>query len=121
MIIEPKQRVLQHLANGQMSAVMCIYMRGKPFQIFTKDMASIQESWKKKILEAEKVLIIGVRPNMIDRHIWENMSKTNAKIAYVGSKDEFLVWKRQHRVGKEDMILGEKWADCFRHTVSFLQ
>ena len=72
--------------------VMCMFMEGKPAQIGGNKIRDIQARWTEYVADAKRVLIIGVKPHMTDRHIWEPLSSTSAKIGYVGSKSRFDSW-----------------------------
>jgi hypothetical protein len=51
--------------------IMCMYMKEKPTQVGGNEIKAIQAKWAEYVRNAEKLLIIGVRPFMDDSHIWE--------------------------------------------------
>lgn len=99
---------------------MCIYMESKPTQFGSGKIKAIQERWKKNVLNAERILIIGVKPNEADRHIWEPLIETDAKIGYIGSINEFNKWIMKYRNNKQYQMIGKRWSDHLNDSVNFL-
>jgi len=48
------------------------------------------------ISDASVVIIIGVRPNKEDSHIWGPIQNTSANLNYIGSKNHFKDWKSEN-------------------------
>jgi len=69
--------------------IMAFYMKNKPVQVNRKSIAEIQQVWKDRILESNKLIIIGVNPNLEDKHVWDSIKTTKAKIGFVGSDNGF--------------------------------
>jgi hypothetical protein len=107
-------------SNTALSPIMAIYMENKPLQINSSQLDKVKKEWQNQILNAEHILIIGVRPNPDDKHIWDFLSNTQGKIGYVGNKDEFNKWKNAHRNHSRDEPLGDKWKDVFNESINFL-
>jgi hypothetical protein len=73
--------------------VMSIYAKYKPIQFVPDIINGLQKFWQEQIRQAESVFIIGISPNMDDRHIWDYISQTEAKIFYCGGKETFENWQ----------------------------
>ncbi|MDN5847093.1 MAG: hypothetical protein L0H53_12565 [Candidatus Nitrosocosmicus sp.] len=71
-------------------------------------------------MNASKILIIGVRPNPEDKHVWNFLATTDAEIGYIGD-EEFLNWKSKYGKNKNKKFLGKYWNDSFNKSVSFLK
>lgn len=71
-------------------------------------------------MEANKILIIGVRPYLDDKYIWDPLTRTKAKVGYVGNGKEYNQWLRSGRDEKNTANLGERWDKCLNKTVSFI-
>jgi len=69
--------------------IMSFYMKNKPTQVNSNTLNEIQQAWKNRILESSKLLIIGINPNPEDKHVWDPIEKTKAKIGFVGSTSGF--------------------------------
>src|SRR3989338_2890843 len=57
---------------------------------------------------ASKIVIIGLRVQTHDTHIWEPLAETNAELIYCsGSRSiaEFQTWVSQNRENKENKVL----------------
>lgn len=74
--------------------------------------------------KAKKIAIIGLRVREHDKHIWEPLSKTNAKLIYCSGKsagDEFSRWLEKNRNGKNDVILNSYFQDEFDNIINELE
>ena len=69
--------------------VMSYYMKGKPTNVGGSFITNLQNQWKELVLNAKKIIIIGISPNFEDAHIWDSIKNTSAEIAYVGRKNGF--------------------------------
>lgn len=102
------QEVLSFCHSGtSVYPAMCLYMESKPTQLGGNKIKEIQKKWTDCVLNAERVLIIGVRPYLRDKHIWEPLSETGAKIGFIGSKPEFERWVKEHRRDKQNVFISD--------------
>jgi len=69
--------------------IMAFYMENKPVQVNRKSIGEIQQVWTNRISESNKLLIIGINPNLEDKHVWDPIVNTKAKIGFVGSDNGF--------------------------------
>jgi hypothetical protein len=84
---------------------MAIYARDKPIQMSPSIIRLIQGYWTNAISRAPKVVIIGVKPNLSDSHLWQPLSDTPAEIFCVGAK-EFEDWASRLRKNGSYEYLG---------------
>ncbi len=84
---------------------MAIYARDKPIQMSPSIIQLIQGYWTNAISRAPRVVIVGVKPNPSDHHIWKPLSDTLAKIFYVGTKG-FEDWASRWRKNGSYEYLG---------------
>lgn len=110
-VIQPHEVRSYCFGNNSLYPAMSIFMHGKQLQISKSSIENIQKTWSDVVLKAEKVFIIGVYPNLWDKHIWDVLSKTNTKIYYCGSKEGFKKW--QTAKNRQDIFMGEKFYNCF--------
>lgn len=99
---------------------MCLFAPEKKAQIGHEKILKIQEIWRTRILDAERILTIGFRPYPPDKHIYDPLSETNAIISYIGSKKRYDEWVTSNRVRGVTSYLGYHWGDCFDSSMSFL-
>lgn len=77
-------------------AVAC-YMRGKPILYCPTFVREQQSAFRNEIAQTKRVIIVGLRVNPADAHIWEPLARLRARIDYVGLKQdaaEFEDWSR---------------------------
>ncbi|MGI0046754.1 MAG: hypothetical protein ACREBB_06150 [Nitrosotalea sp.] len=87
-VVQPAQ-VHTIIQNRPAGPCMCFYMKDKPTPVGASTIKAIQQRWEKRILESDKIIIIGVNVNKEDRHVWDPISKTKAKIGFVGSSTAY--------------------------------
>ena len=90
---------------------MSIFMKDKPNQIGKPHIEAMQNKWKEWILNAEKIFLIGVNPDMKDSHVWDSLSKTKSKIFFCGNKDSFEKWQKIK--SRNDIYLGARFKECY--------
>jgi hypothetical protein len=106
--------------SSLMSPAMSIYTTDKIAQFGDGQIRKTQETWKDLVMNADRILSIGVRPWMEDKHIWEPLSLTTAKLGYVGGKTEFYRWIESDRNDRETDYIGDTWSGCFEKTIQFM-
>lgn len=65
---------------------------------------------------ASIVGLVGVKVRPNDKHIWDPLAKTSARLVYCSGKKgrkEFDVWNKQNRQDNQDISLDGYFADCF--------
>lgn len=87
-IVQPSQ-VSTLVQNRPAGPCMSFYMKDKPTPVGASTIKQIQQTWEKQILHSDKLIIIGANVNKDDKHVWEPISKTKAKIGFVGSNSGF--------------------------------
>jgi hypothetical protein len=107
-----------HEPGQALYPAMCLYMKSKVAHF--NAILELQRKWTDEISNAEKVLIIGVKPYPDDGHIWNPLSQTNAKLGYIGNENDFNDWKESHRKDKDSKLLSLRWDIDFSKSVSFL-
>ena len=83
-VVQPTQ-IPAIIQNRPAGPCMSFYMKDKPTPVGASTIKVIQQRWENRILESDKIIIIGANVNKEDHHIWDPISKTKAKIGFVGS------------------------------------
>jgi|SRR3989344_4331435 len=68
------------------------------------------------VKNASIIILIGIRVREHDKHIWESLGQTDAKLVYISgetAKQEFETWKNKTRSKKEDIVLDGYFKDSF--------
>jgi hypothetical protein len=99
---------------------MCLYMKDKPAQAGSSTIAALQQRWREVVGEASKVVIIGVRPNDQDHHLWDAVAETHATIAFVGDEEVINEWADARRRGRPTAVLGSRFADALPQVIGAL-
>jgi hypothetical protein len=100
---------------------MSIYMQDKPMQFTSDKIKNTQKRWSDEVVNAERILIVGVRPNPDDKHIWDSLSRTSAKIGFIGGRKEFRRWKNHFRKNNKSNFIGGRWLENFDKSIEFLK
>jgi hypothetical protein len=105
--------------NG-LPPAMCLYMKGKPIQVGREVIEAIRKQWSAVVADATTVVIVGVRPNPEDAHIWDAIAKTPASVCYVGDQTIFSEWAEDYRDGRPTWLLGERFDDALENIIAEL-
>lgn len=100
--------------------IMCLYMPGKGTHMGPQAMRQIQASWREHVLAASKVILIGVRPNEGDRHLWDSIADTAADVYHVGADVEIATWSEMRRSENPSRHLGTRFEDSVNEVVAEL-
>lgn len=87
-IVQPNQ-VQSLVQNRPAGPCMSFYMKDKPTPVGASTIKAIQNKWREIIQDSDELIIIGTNVNQEDHHIWVPISKTCAKIGYVGDDTSF--------------------------------
>ncbi len=71
-------------------------------------------------MEVDRVLIIGAKPTTGDKHIWQPLEQTDAKVGFIGSGTKYKEWIQTDRDPSKTELLGERWKAAFEKCVEFL-
>jgi hypothetical protein len=107
-------------SNTALYPAMSLYMKSKFNQIGHEVITNLQNRWQAKIMEAKNILIIGVKPNFSDTHIWDPLTKTKGRIGYIGNLDAFENWINNGRTKNITKFLGKRWSQCYESSVNFM-
>ncbi|MFZ1077371.1 MAG: hypothetical protein WAN47_08090 [Nitrosotalea sp.] len=118
--VSPNEAIQFCLSGTALYPAMCLYMDKKPTQISPSVIGKIQQNWLTSIGKANKVLIIGVRPNPNDTHIWNPIIETNAMVGYIGSNEDFIKYVKQKRENKDTKFIGRRWNEAFDDSITFV-
>jgi hypothetical protein len=108
-------RVIEHcLVETGLAPVMSLYMEGKPLAVSPGVIRQIQEGLAEEILAAGAVFVVGVRPVLADKHIWDPLAQTKAPIFYIGDQTVFERWANSCRYGRVSTFLGNSFSSAFQ-------
>ncbi len=118
--IDPGAVRAYYSGNTALYPAMCLYAEGKPISMSPNQILESQERWAEHVIASEKILVIGVLPNIEDDHIWNVLSKTEAELGYIGSQQPFSDWIATSRQGKGYTYLGRTWGEAKQEVINFI-
>lgn len=92
---------------------MALYARSKSIFMAPTIIQNKQKAWAEEVQTASHVIVIGVRPNPADEHIWGPIARTDAEVSFVGSRTGFENWVSAHRPTTRSEFLGSRWSPGF--------
>lgn len=119
-LVNPNEVATYCMSDTALYPVMAVYARGKPVQIASGIIQRIQGFWATAIESASTVIVIGVNPHPADKHIWEPLSATEAKLLFVGNKSAFSDWQSTYRRDRDSVYLGGRFDSCIREIIQNL-
>ena len=109
--------------NWPFPPVMSYYEPLKESTVQMEWLEGRRERFRTLVMSAEKIAIVGVRVHAeVDRHIWEPLASTPAKLLYCSGKaDEFRYWRQTSgRKDQADIVLdGLYFKEGFAQILGF--
>ncbi len=99
---------------------MAMYMPSKRTQVGQRHLISHQIRFKSAVMTANKVAIIGARPNPADEHIWGVLAQVPGTLYYVGDQGPFDEWSNEYRPSSESIWLGSTFEESISDLVDEL-
>ena len=94
-------KVSKYIETQAVHPAMCYYMEKKVTQIAPSQIQDIQNTLRKELASARNIIVIGVRPNPEDTHIWDVIAGSQHPLYYVSpSKEDFMKWSGIYRKGR---------------------
>ncbi len=104
-VIDPRS-VADRLRNTGLYPAMAYYAQGKQVQMSQRSIRMIQDIYARAVPNATSIGVIGVRPNVADEHVWGPLAATPARVLFVGSRESFSEWRKDHRGDRPTKYLG---------------
>lgn len=99
---------------------MAMYMPSKRTQVGQRHLISHQIRFKSAVMTANKIAIIGARPNPADKHLWGPLAQTPSTLYYVGDHNSFSEWCNEFRQNTESIWLGSTFEESISDLVDEL-
>lgn len=107
-VVHPNS-VADRLRNTGLYPAMAHYAPGKEVQVSESSIRMIQDVYARAVPGATSVGVIGVRPNVDDDHVWGPLASTSARVLFVGSRDTYSEWRKDHRSDRPTKYLGSRF------------
>ena len=118
--IDPSTVRAHYKGGTALYPAMALFAAGKPIAMSPAPIQEAQRRWKERVLQADRVAVLGVRPNPADSHVWGPIADTPAEVALVCSEVEFAQWRDTSRPSLPSSWLGPTWAQANAEVVGFL-
>ena len=107
--------VEKNMKNNQIPPAMSLYIKDKDrFDFIGAHERNIMLSkFHDYLKEIELAIVIGLRPNPEDHHIWDHLRDLRGRIFLVGGLEECKDWGRQYRPKDNDIWLSETFVSAF--------
>jgi len=107
--VSPSEAAKWVMGDNTLYPAMCMFTLNKPSQISPGVFAEYQRKWAELTLNAENIVLAGVKPHAPDKHIWEPLAATKANVYFVGGESEFNSWSPS-RGYRKTYYLGSTFA-----------
>ena len=91
---------------------MAMYLEGKGTQMGQRYLWRAQDRFARRVLSANTVTLIGVRPWPPDTHIWQSIFETKATVLYVGGENDFAVLCKWRPDDRESVFVADRFEEC---------
>lgn len=105
--------VEKRMNDSPLPPAMSLYTRSKEIIIAPEQIKKILREYKKHVMSAKLIVIVGVRPNPDDHHIWDPLIKTPAKLLLIGNEDGCKEWLSAYRQKREDKWISNRFKTGF--------
>lgn len=109
----PPDQLENILKNKPLCPIMCLYTKSKDIFISPELIKEITSVFQKYIMKSNIVIVIGVKPNPNDHHLWDYIKKTNGDLKLITNKDECEKWIRKYRKNKPVEWLSNRFDTGF--------
>ena len=119
-IMQPSDVTPWCMSDNALYPCMAMFAHGKRLAVTPTPIENAQNNWKARVLDSDRILLLGVNPHVEDNHIWQPLSDTAAEIGFVGNETNFQAWVDDYRGGRPSVFLGSRWSTSENDVVEFL-
>ncbi len=113
----------REIESNAIPPVMSYFHPGKVTSAGRNFIEAQRVRFSELISSSDRIVIVGVRQRLHDRHIWEPLKNTNSQILYCsgsGAAAEYKGWSSVHRSGQRDIVLSGHFKENFEDIISFV-
>jgi hypothetical protein len=108
---QPDEVVRYCEQEDSLAPAVALYAAGKQILFCPAFVRQQQQDWSRIVATAARIYIVGVRLSRFDRHVWDPLEATRAKLFYVDPNGEdFLSWAAETR-GRASFHLAPVFED----------
>lgn len=113
LAIIPPSDVEEEMNNNGLPPAMSIYARGKDLNIGRKDIKQTQKEFQDMVSNANLVIVVGVKPNPEDHHIWDYLRDMKGKLVLVSPDKECNRWRKKNKIKDKVDWINKKFDPAF--------
>jgi hypothetical protein len=98
---------------------MSLYTREKNNIVCPDQIGLIQTEFQQQVKQSKIIISIGVKPDPLDKHIWDYVSDCNAYTYFVGNNESCKYWIANYHPSKGE-VLGNRFDHSFNDICSLL-
>lgn len=107
-----EESISAHNVRGGIPVAMHLYTEDKDAIGGGKELELVLKEFHECIRAARLAIVVGVRPNPDDRHIWDYLGTMAGKLRIVGKQADCEEWQAKYRPGESSIWLASKFADA---------
>ena len=111
--VVPPEQVATELDKRLAPPAMSLYARGKKVLFSPWIVDAMLKEFQESMNDAGLVVIVGVRPNPSDDHIWEHLARMKGRLASVGNRQYYTEWTQANRNEMDNAWLGDRFISSF--------
>jgi len=92
-----------------------MYAKNKRLFFAAHQMRLILQEFQNVVQNASLIIIVGVKPNPADAHIWNPLINAGGQIAFIGNKRSCKQWLASNRKLKSDIWIAKRFSCGFKH------
>jgi hypothetical protein len=95
-ICSQDETLLKCRTENSLAPAIAMYAQGKSVRVSSEYVRQQQAWWSEEVTRASMIFVVGVRVNPADRHVWDALGQTPARMTYFGfedSRNSFTQWK----------------------------
>jgi len=99
------------ISRQAMYPCMALYAPGKPAQVGQYYLWRIQDRFANRVLTANSLAIVGVRPWLKDDHVWTPILRTSATVYYIGGEADFDDLRRHRGSSRQTIHIATRFDE----------
>lgn len=104
--LDDSEKLVNEIKGDAIPPIMRIYASKKLGPIGSGFLDKLQSEFKENVESASKIIVIGVRVNHLDKHIWGELSKSSAEIYLVNKDSQSKEFLKSRYGNLENMLDG---------------
>ena len=122
VFVTDKGEIQNRIRNEAFGPMMSYFLPDKPSPSGKNIIDQEREIFNELVTNAENIVIVGIRVRPHDKHIWDQLAKSSAKILYCSGTDsgiKFEYWSKDN--SRNDKVMYSYWQENFDSICNFIE